>query len=292
MNKERPEERVAKAIIERELGVALEHADKNGGADYRSLEGASPTIAVEVTRVTDEDVRKGMDAWRKADRSKVSGSSLKGCWLIFTAETTPGLKTYRQRLHPLIVQLEEAGIDSFDDIPAQIRAIEGGEHAELFRKLLQMRVERASTRPHEKEVSPDHVHRVIVSVGGGGSATDSDDAVALLTDVLALKSDNAKKLSESGADQRHLFVWIDGATPFAIERALSHGGEGWVRDDEDSGAVTDDAFGLPAQDPHLDPAISHLWVVHERSARGWLWSADLGWRALEGLELRDEADFA
>ena len=100
------------------------------------------------------------------------------------------------------------------------------------------------------------------------------------------------RLSESGADQRHLFVWIDGATPFAIERALSHGGEGWVRDDEDSGAVTDDAFGLPAQDPHLDPAISHLWVVHERSARGWLWSADLGWRALEGLELRDEADFA
>ncbi|WP_341946311.1 hypothetical protein [Microbacterium sp. LWH11-1.2] len=53
MNQERPNERRAKKAVEKMLGVTLDHADKNGGVDYLFPRG---TIALEVTRVTDEDV--------------------------------------------------------------------------------------------------------------------------------------------------------------------------------------------------------------------------------------------
>lgn len=47
MNKERRDERDAKAIVEKTLEIELEHADKEGGVDYRSTDGRH---AVEVTR--------------------------------------------------------------------------------------------------------------------------------------------------------------------------------------------------------------------------------------------------
>ncbi|MGX5695719.1 hypothetical protein ACWKWP_05920 [Agromyces soli] len=277
MNQERPDERRAKRIIMRELGISLDHADKNGGVDYRSPDA---TIAVEVTRVTDEEVRKGLRAWSESDKSPISGPPLKTCWLVFTSQTTPGLKTYRQRVHPLIAQLEAAGLEEFFDQQAGLHVLQGGELAELFKKLLITKVEHASAVPHTGEAGPDHVHRVFITVGGGGSASGSDEAVALLSESLAAKTDNAVKLSASGADQRHLFVWIDGATPFDIERALSHEAPSWD-DDGDSG------FGLPTRSPTLDPAITHLWVMHERSGRGWRWDG-ASWRALEDLSLEHE----
>lgn len=269
MNQERPNERRAKKIVEKVLGVTLDHADKNGGADYLTPDG---TIALEVTRVTDEDVRKGLRAWSESEQRQVSGPQLEACWLVFTAETTSGLRTYRQRVQPLIAELEAAGLDSFTDQRAALSVLEGREHAELFRKLLRMNVERAAQHSRDTD---EHVHRVFVSVGGGGSASGSDESVVLLCDALALKDDNAKKLSASGAEQRHLFVWIDGATPFAIERALSHEAPLW-------NAGGDSGFGLPSAAPQLDSATTQLWVAHERSGRGWLWDGQ-NWRALENL---------
>ena len=100
----------------------------------------------------------------------------------------------------------------------------------------------------------------------------------LLGDALAARTDNAAKLTESGATQRRLFVWIDGATPFAIERALSHQPPSW-RDDGDNG------FGLPTQPPTLDPAFTHLWVLHKGSG-GWLWDGR-DWQSFE-----DDSSFA
>lgn len=279
MNQERPNERRAKEIVEREVGISLDHSDRNGGADYRSLDGS---IAVEVTRVTDEEVRKGLRAWSESDESPGMGTPLQTCWLVFTSQKAPGLKSFKQRVHPLVAGLEKAGLGSFFDQRAQMQLFQGGEHAELYRALLTMKVERALAVPHSAAPEPDHLHRVFVAVGGGGSASGSNEAVALLCNALAATTDNAAKLTESGAEQRHLFVWIDGATPFAIERALSHQPPSWDDDDDGDGNT---GFGLPTQPPTLDPAFTHLWVVHEGSGRGWLWNGQT-WRFLEntGLE--------
>lgn len=49
MNKERPEERDAKNVLEGVMGVELEHADNVGGVDHRL---ADRQHAVEITRFT------------------------------------------------------------------------------------------------------------------------------------------------------------------------------------------------------------------------------------------------
>ena len=177
-------------------------------------------------------------------------------------------------MHPLVARLEAAGLGSFSDQQAGLHVLEGREHADLFRELLLLKVEHASAVPHTGDPDPGHVHRAFVTVGGGGSASGSDESMVMLIDALALKPDNAQKLGSSDAENRHLFVWIDGATPFGIERALSHVAPSW--DDEG-----DSGFGLPSLAPQFDPVVTHLWVVHERSGRGWLWNSQ-EWQALEG----------
>ena len=123
MNQERPNERRAKGIVERESGILFDHSDKNGGADYRSPDGS---IAVEVTRVTDEDALKGLRAWSESDNSPVMGTPLQACWPVFAAQTAPGLNTFKQRVHPLVAWLEQAGLYSFFDQRAQLNVLQGG----------------------------------------------------------------------------------------------------------------------------------------------------------------------
>lgn len=41
-------------------------------------------------------------------------------------------------------------------------------------------------------------------------------------------------------------------------------------------------WGAPSIDPALDEAITHLWVVHEGTRRGWLWNGE-SWRELSDL---------
>lgn len=273
MNQERPDETRAKRIVEQVLGISLDHADKNGGVDYLSPDGSA---ALEVTRVTDGDVRKGLEAWsRSHDVPVPEKPELKTCWLVFTSDKTRGLKTFRHRVHPLVAQLEEAGEDYFDDGPAWLHVLERRPQWEVYQALLKAGVERASSAPHHAGGDPEHVHRVIISVGSGGSASGSDEALELLCEALAPKVDNAEKLRACKTEARHLFVWIDGATPFAIERALSHENPSWDNGD-------DSAFGLPSREPDLDPAVTHLWVVHERSSRGWLWDGR-AWQQLADL---------
>lgn len=108
-------------------------------------------------------------------------------------------------------------------------------------------------------------------MGSGGAASGSDGALEHLISALESKPDNVEKLRASGADERHLFVWIDDNTNFAIARPLSRDAPPW----------DDGGFGLPSKPPEIDPAITHLWVVHERSRRGWLWRGD-AWQPLEG----------
>ena len=97
----------------------------------------------------------------------------------------------------------------------------------------------------------------------------SDEALAALTAELDLKPDNATKLQASGANHRHLFVWLDGNTPYKISRPLAHTAPDWAGGE----------WGVPSTAPRLDAAITHLWVVHYGSGRGWLWDGAT-WREL------------
>lgn len=261
MNQEHPDEAAAKQIVGKRLRgrARLEHADRFGGVDYLSTDGA---IAVEVTRVTDDDVRKGRDALKRSRDAHVPGPPLKTCWLVIISEKLHGQKTIRQRIHPMLIDMDAAGQTRFDQQKAAVHVLQKGALTELYLPLLSAGIEVAEAAHHA--VDSGHVHIVIVSSGGGGSASGSDEALERLTAALTAKTDNPKKLAASGAEERHLFVWIDGDTPFAIERPLSH----------DPLNGTEDYFGLPSGPPDIDPVITHLWIVHERSGRGWYWDGE------------------
>lgn len=268
MNQEHPDEVAAKRIIETSLRgrLRLDHADKLGGVDYLTSDGA---IAVEVTRVTDGDVKKGRDALKRTRGKGVSGPPLRACWPVIIPEKLRGQNTIRERLYAMLADLEAAGETRFDRQHAAVHVLQKGPLTELYLPLLSAGIEVAEAVPHV--AGSEHVHKVIVSAGGGGSASGSDDALARLTEALSVKTDNPKKLAASGAKERHLFVWIDGDTPFGIERPLSH----YPLDG------TEVYFGLPSGPPDIDPVITHLWIVHERSGRGWYWDG-ASWHSIGG----------
>lgn len=270
MNSERPNEADAKKIVERIMRVGLVHADTHGGVDYLSPDG---TVALEVTAVTDGARRGARRALRKSEEQGATKELLQSCWIVFAADTQPGMKTFVQRVHPLIAELELAGETSFDDQRGALHVIQQRELSHIYLPLLEAGVERALFAPHEPNSDdPDHLHRIFVSTGSGGTANGSEDALERLLAALSEKDDNSRKLAASGAEQRHLFVWIDDDTPFNIARPLSHESPNW--------AAT--GWGLPTSGPALDPAVTHLWVLHERSRLGWLWDG-LNWRELRGV---------
>lgn len=268
MNQERPNEFIAKQIVERVMGTQLEHADTHGGVDYISTDGI---VALEVTAVTDGEKQGAREA---LSRSKAKGSPtrLQGCWLVFASDTQARMKTFVQRVQPAIAALEFAGETYFDDQHAAVHVIEEGELSHIYWPLLEAGVERATHVPHaNRPEDPDHVHRIWPSTGSGGSVSGSDESLNRLMDALNEKPDNPTKLRASAAEQRHLFVWLNDDTGYNIARPLSREAPSWA----------DEGWGLPTIKPQLNPAITHFWVMHERSLLGWLWDGER-WR-----ELRD-----
>lgn len=262
LNKERGNERAAKLIIEAELSIDLIHADHTGGVDYISLDGRH---AVEVTRVTDGAKKAGRSALAWAKRSGVPEGELQTCWIVMVPEGQLGLKVFQQNVYPAIIELEKVGETGFCRQTAALHVIEGGPLSEPYQVLLEAGVERASAVPDHSH--REHAHHVLPSLMRGGSSSGSNHAIAQLAAALMSKSDNPNKLTDSGRDYRHLFVWIDDDTPLAISRPLARDAPVW----------SDGEYGLPTVHPAFNAAITHLWVVHEGTGRGWFWDG-VSWR--------------
>lgn len=277
MNREGPDEIDAKRVVQRVLGIQLEHADKYGGVDYRSLDGH---IAVEVTRVTRGDRRKSRKAIDQSVKKQTSSAPLSMCWVATTPETGVRLNSFVQTVQPALARLEAAGVQNFErqrDAVEVILHSTGTQRSPIVEPLmvlLNAGVETASAVPHrEHDDDPDHQHRLHYGLLRPYTHKGSDDALPRILAELQDKTDNPKKLAESGAEARHLFVWVDGATDQEISRVLSGEAPSWVHDD---------SYGTPSVAPDLDPAITHLWVVHEGTRQGWLWDGE-SWQALKDL---------
>ena len=267
MNKERRDERDGASVVERILGIALIHADTNGGVDYRSPDGRH---AVEVTRLTDGRKRAGRDALAVSRKAGTPEAPLQTCWVVHVPETHWRLKAFLQTVHPALAELERAGESFFERRAAALHVLQGGALAAFYRPLLGSGVERAEAMPHHGH--RERAHHVISALLSGGSSSGSDGAVDLLTEELRRRTDNLTKLRGSGAAHRHLFVWLDDDTRFDIARPLGRKAPSW----------SDQEFGLPSAPLTLDTAITHLWVMHEGSRLGWLWNG-ANWSELRDL---------
>lgn len=266
MNLERDNEDTARKIVEKLLGIQLKHADLNGGVDYLSNDH---NVALEVTRVTDEAKR---DTRRTFEKSAAEGSkaSLHTCWTVTVSETHWPAKDFEQRVQPLIAELESAGVASFNRQDAIDHVDDEDELSDIYGQLLDAGVD-AAQLSEERSDCPEHAHRVAVSTWGGGPVSDSNVALVELIKELNKpeRDDNLEKLRRSGAKERHLFVWLDDDTAGIISHPLSHGAQ----------SGTDEQSRTPSGMPPLNSAITHLWIMHERSGLGWLWDGER-WRTL------------
>lgn len=259
MNQERPDEVRARSIVERATTLIFEHADKAGGVDYLSQDGAA---ALEVTRFTDAQKRRGRVAARSSRDTSSASTELKSCWMLMVPETQPRMKGLVQRVLPSLVQLEEVGESRFSNRHAAGHVRGDGPKSAIYRSLLEAGVERAGALGDRPNPNSGHVHRAILSLGDSGTAAGTDEALRELENELDLRQDNFIKLSFVATKQRHLFVWLDDDTPYAVSRPLRRS------------AVNGppQAVELPTRQPRLNPVVSHLWVVNDESGCGWLWN--------------------
>lgn len=101
-------------------------------------------------------------------------------------------------------------------------------------------------------------------------SSDPEDVVTFVERFAASSTDNLSKLRDSGAAERHLFVW-GGVFPqdWASLRPLQL-----------------DIAALPSRAPNLPPEITHVWIAAdgERPSRIVHWSPDSGWQEAGRIE--------
>jgi hypothetical protein len=289
-NAERPEELHALAIAERVLGIKLVHTDSSGQVDIQSVGSAGNLdgkVAIEVTTVTEQDriatlkrFRRTLDKERTAEAQDNLGPAiLESCWIIIAPDTQHGAHKLGQQAEKQLSVLEKNEVTRFHP---QRDVVAVRDHDPASDELRRARIALArlgiqiaqAVSDHARETGPEggpHRHRVVTSLGSGGSASGSNESVELVCAELDDRADNPKKLRASGAERQHLFVWVNEHTSFGIARPLSRNEPEWVADDQ---------FGLPTAPPDLDDTVTDLWVVHSGSLRGWYWDSE-AWRALQ-----------
>lgn len=292
-NKARPEELHALAVAQRVLGIKLLHTDSNGQVDIQSVDSLGSLdgkVAIEVTTVTKqariatrERMRKTLEQERAAEtQDNMLPALLNTCWIIIASDTQPGAHKLRRQAEKHLAVLEKNQTTRFDPqrdiVPVRELDPASNELREARIALARLGIQVAEAVPnHIRETGPDdipHRHKVVVSLGSGGSASGSNESVELICAALGDRADNPKKLRASGAKHKHLFVWIDEDTSHSIARPLAGNMPEWAAEEQ---------FGVPTAAPNLDETVTHLWVVHSGSLRGWYWDSGT-WRALQETE--------
>lgn len=266
-NEERPDELEARAIAEPALGASLEHADSNGDVDYRFTTSGGKRGALEVTTVTDPKNKVARDQWVKASPKYGPAPTLRQCWQVWINDRDVRYKGLLARLEPALAALEEVS-----------RRFERGRLHEFIgspkpeqdaaQTLAQEKVIQALPYPElcraEQHEAP---HRIDLVRESGWSASGSDAALELIEAELNAKPDNFGKLR--GADEKHLFAWVDGDTDLAIARPFRGGRPAeWEH------------FGLPSRGPNLLEPVDQLWIVDRATLTGWVWTPEAGWTSL------------
>lgn len=256
MNRERPDEAGARALVERVMDVSLEHADKTGGVDYLCQDG---TVALEVTRFTDAEKLRGRAAARSSHGSSAASSHLRSGWVLMVPETQPKMKSLVQSVLPHLRLLEGVDETYFCSHQATIHIRRGRPLSGAY-EVLQAGVKRAGALGDDPTPQKSHIHRVLLSLGSSGTVRGKDEALQGLDAELSARQDNLKKLHAKATEERHSFVWLDDAIPYEVARPLHR-----LAPDRIPGGEM-----VLSRPPQLDPIGTQLWVVSEESGLGWL----------------------
>jgi hypothetical protein len=265
------QERWARAVVEARLGVDLEFVDTDGRVDYKFIDPAGRSAAMEVTTLTDQDLKVSVDTYNRTRADVGPLPLLASCWSVVVDERDSRIKGLEPQLEPYLALLEKVGIEhglwmTPVEVRAEYRSAEVEQAVALFdQKLVRLFIRWKPETCAEDEVRRGpHSHGIQLSTGGDFVEVGTDVALETIEAFVAEHEDNLRKLSESGAQVKHLFVGLDEQTSPSVSHSVSR---------RFAAPPVDglDYFGLPQRPPVLPDQVDHLWVVYEREGHGWHW---------------------
>lgn len=255
---ERKDEREAREVVEKVLGVELFFADLNGDVDFRFIRD-NRQVALEVSRLTRSRDRQGSYEWSRESKS-FDAPQLRSSWLVLTDgyPRFDGIDAdLGQALHHLEIHSLDCYGESMDWWLGRVPTLNIALH--LFRQ----RKVRAAYAYQREGSSKDveGISKIHLGISGTWMSDGPNGAVEELNKCLALPLVTKKfdKLDRAGADERHLWLWVDSFTLGRLREP--------IRD-------FDDHRSLPVVAPDLPSFISHLWLVDDVAKHGWLWAAN------------------
>lgn len=255
-------ESLAKHLVETVLpGATMEYREcQHGGGSLRHdfwlhRAGRAPA-ALEVTSVRDED-RVRTQSKLERNRHKLPAEKCAWSWRV-EVDPTARMGDVEANIDAYLADLEDEGLQRFLTPSRPVELSPGSDLQDLS-------VVSAHALP---EVQPPtiyiHVHRP-------GTYVSAD---VVHDSLRAPIEDNAEKLSETGAPERHLFVWLD--------------------PEESSGTAMPFA-SLQKVEPDLPREITHIWVaapdLHRSDRTSCLvWKAGQGerWSSLGSIAVDEE----
>ncbi len=251
----RVEEEWARSIIEPAVGSSLVERDCQGGADqvhdYDFTTLAGERAAVEVTSAT---LGPAQAVANLPGLKDVNDARLAFAWIVFVLPDAPRNRL-RTGIPDLLVDAEQAGVGSFS--PEAMSVTDP-----LRQRAVELRVGSASSIGEGLPPGSISVGHLVPNVARGPTGPD---AIPVWLDEFLhhpTQQDNLKKLWNSDAHERHLFliVRMNTTAPPGVAISLMNPQQ------------------LPTVDPDLPDEITHVWTVSEWPAEwGIRWSPRERW---------------
>ena len=225
--------------------------------DYVSA-GLESLFAMEVTTHTNEDRNRLANGGPKFS-GVIQRSDLLNDWVIQTRDY-PHLKSLRDDVIPQLRVLTLHGITEYHKSQHEWWMSKVSTLKEVlfaFNKASVEYVKRQSVlEKREGDLAEVVVLPMVNWIYGG-----PDSALEIIETEQLNEPDNLEKLRDSGATNRHLFIWVNQNTDRNVLDAFNA-----------------ERIGLPTRAPRLPEEITHLWVVNIETEVGWYFEPIEGWR--------------
>jgi hypothetical protein len=260
--KERAEEFAARKFLESFLNLDLHLVDLGGTSqvDY-IFSKDNLKCSLEVSRFTGQ-IQKGMWKGYLHGQEMLHFPLLRNHWLV-SARGMPKTKDVEKYIFPALHTLERYFLESYwpslqswwFEHDRELKAV-----AEAFEIV---GIESAQSRAQMFYQDDNLMFSIGITYGNYWIYGGPDYALQILEEYIGRTEDNLRKLAQTGADERHLWLWLD-------EHSLRG-----VLD-----AFKDEGVALPSRKPNLPPAVTHLWIVNELNVVGWSFEPESGWSNL------------
>lgn len=256
----RPEEEWARQMMEGALGVPVVQHDDGSRARMHDLSIVYPdrrAAAVEATAAADAPSIELWNIMNSGDRWQID--IIQGGWWVSLDPLVARARRLGRELPDLLGQLEKMEVRELR--PGRTRLTPGPFDARATELGIVSAGQSGTDFPGSVYITLD-----LPTERSGGFVADTGDALAIwIGDYLhePETQDVRDKLRNSGADERHAFVYLPGFTtaPFSASDLLMRNGA-----------------PLPTIPPRLPAEVTHVWAVSTwASGDGFRWSPEGGW---------------